>query len=57
MTAGRGISHEDTNIQSIQNYYSAKYYKHFTVYTVLRIIFTHKKIHLQSKRSEYLRSS
>jgi len=46
MTAECGISHKDTNVQSMQsihNFYSAKYHKHFTIYTALWIIFTHKK--------------
>ena len=36
MTAECGVSHKDTNVQSmlcIQNFHSAKYYKHFTIYT------------------------
>jgi len=57
MTAECGISHKDTNVQSmqcIQNFYSAKYHKYFTIYTALWIIFTQKKINRLNKRSVYV---
>jgi len=58
MTAECGISHKDTNVQSmqcIQNFYSAKYHKYFTIYTALWIIFTQKKkINRLNKISVYV---
>ena len=57
MTAECGISHKDTNVQSMQctqNFYSAKYHKHFTIYTTLCIIFTQGKKKINRLSSVYV---